>query len=317
MESSKPTEKTIVITGPTASGKTGLCVDIASAWNAEIISADSRQVYRGLDVGTAKPTRDELSTAPHHLIDIRDVGERFTAADFRDNCLAAFENIRAWGKTPVIAGGTPMYLHALLHGFDFGRADRDPELRAELEDRIRAEGTAALHSELERADPDAAARIGVNDARRIVRALELFAMTGRATAKLSKDGNPVAQMFPAAVFVLYVPREILYRRINKRAADMYNIGIVEETERALRDHGEAARSFLRGIIGYSQALELLDGRMTVAEAVERTQRDTRHFARRQMIWFRKMRPAIWLNADIVGREGLLPLIEIQKSGPLN
>lgn len=300
----------IILSGPTGIGKTDLSLELVERWNAEIISADSRLVYRGLDIGTAKPSASELAAAPHHLIDVRDPGERFTVADFRDGCLKAIDEIRGRGRTPIIAGGTCMYLHALLHGFDFGGADRDPDLRAELERRAREDGPEPLHAELARVDADAAGRIPVGDVRRVVRALELFHLTGRATARM-KDESPAQCPLPGRllIFLLWLERDYLYDRINKRAERLYNNGIVEETEKILRSNGPGIREFLRGIIGYGQAIDFLDGRFDKQGAVDATAMETRRFAKRQMTWFRRMRSAIWLGMDDTRRAGLAPLIE--------
>lgn len=311
-----PPDETVVIAGPTGVGKTALALELAARWNAEIISADSRQVYRGLDIGTAKPTAEEQRIAPHHLMDVRDPGERFTAADFRDGCIRAAADIRSRGRTPLIVGGTPMYLHALLHGFDFGGADCDPELRARLEARAREEGPGALHDGLARLAPETAARIPPADTRRVVRALELIELTGRPTAPMKRNPSSAAPPFPVRVFLIHKPREILYASINKRAAAMYNNGIVEETRKLLGRNEPEIREFVKGIIGYSQAANLLEGRTTDVEAVEATSRETRRFAKRQMTWFRRMRTVIWLEAGARQSEGLLPLIEqYRKVGP--
>lgn len=300
-------DEVVIITGPTACGKTDLSLALAERWGAEIISADSRQVYRELDIGTAKPTAEERARAPHHLIDVRDPGERFTVADFRDECLEAIEQIRSRGRVPLIVGGTCMYLHALLHGFDFGGADRDPDVRDRLQRRIEEEGSEVMHAELARLAPDAAERISPGDARRITRALELIELTGRPIPGMTPENS---RPFPykTRIFALYFPREILYDRINKRVVRMYNNGLVEEANRLLRGSGPELAGFLRGIIGYSQALDLLENRVSGQDSIDAVQRETRRYAKRQLTWLRRMGNLVWLNAES-GTEGMLPLIE--------
>lgn len=301
----------VVVTGPTAVGKTDLCLDLARALGAEIICLDSRTLYRGMDIGTAKPAPDERAAVPHHLLDVADPGERFTAADFLDRAAECARDIRGRGALPLFAGGTCMYLNALLNGFSFADLDIEPEVRADLERRADVLGAPALHAELAAADPEAAARIHPNDRRRIVRALEVFlatgqTLTGRNRRAAAGDSRP-ANLRRLRVFGLCRPREILHQRINKRAELMYNKGLVAETRSLLARHPEAA-PFLQGVIGYADALKVLSGDMSQSQAETQTAQATRSFARRQIIWFRRLRRISWLNRETVSANTAVSLI---------
>jgi tRNA dimethylallyltransferase len=301
----------IVLTGPTAVGKTDLSLALAHALDAEIISLDSRPVYRGMDLGTAKPTHEERESVPHHMIDILDPGERFTVADFIDRSVRYVRDIRARGRAPLFVGGTCMYLNALLNGYAFADMDMDPGVREDLEQRADTLGAPALHEELRAEDPEAAARIHPNDRQRIVRALEVFLSTGETLTKRNRrtalqDVRP-PELRRLRVFGLCRPREILYERINKRATLMYNNGLIAETRTVLERRPDA-EFFLQHVIGYAEALGTLRGELSQIEAERETAKATRSFARRQIIWFRRMRGITWLNRETVSAQTGLRLI---------
>lgn len=280
----------IVVTGPTAVGKTSVAIGLARALDAEIISMDSRLVFRGLDIGTDKPALEERVGTPHHLIDVADPGDRFTAADFTERCRALIGEISARGRTPILAGGTLLYLAALTKGFDFRGVDRSEEIRTRLEAEADERGTAAMRRELALANPAAAAKIHPNDRYRILRALEVSRVAGTPLA----GENPPPPPLRLLTVALHRPREILYAAINKRAEWMYNNGLIEETEKVLREH-PCSRELLENVIGYAQALGVLEGRISKLEAMEETRKRTRHFARRQMIWLRRVENATWVS----------------------
>lgn len=287
----------VVIAGPTAVGKTGISIPVAKALGAEIISMDSRLVYRGLDIGTDKPGEEERGGVPHHLIDVAAPGERFTVADFTRECREAMAEISRRGRLPLIVGGTFLYLNALRKGFNFCDTDRDPEVRKELEEEAGERGTEAMHGELAAMDPESAGRIHPNDRYRILRALEVLRATGTPPSAGRKAAVDNRQPPPRLlVTALYLPRNILCERINKRVDSMYNRKLIGETEKILKESSQA-RELLSNVIGYAQALRVLEGRTTLEEAIEETKKETRHFARRQMVWLRGMEDVTWVNTQ--------------------
>jgi len=296
-------ETTFFLTGPTASGKTEVGVLVAEARGAEIISLDSMAVYRGMDIGTAKPTSEEQARVPFHLVDILEPNEEFSAADYVRLALKAAGDIRSRGRQPIFVGGTPMYLKRLLEGVFHGpRADW--EFRRSLRARAREEGTDGLHSELARVDPEAAQRIHANDLRRIERALEVHHLTGRPISELQRE-NRGALPGPRRIVGLQRSREDLYGRIDQRVERMWAEGFVEEVRR-LAEVG-LSRSASQAL-GYREVLRHLAGELSSDEAKQLTKRHTRRFARRQLTWFRSLPDIEWVEAgpddppaDICGR----------------
>ncbi|MEW5945134.1 MAG: tRNA (adenosine(37)-N6)-dimethylallyltransferase MiaA [bacterium] len=295
----------VVITGPTCAGKTGLSIEAAKAHGCEIISMDSRLVYRGLNVGTDKPAPEHLAAVPHHLIDAAEPGERFTAADFTATCARLAAEIRSRGKLPLIVGGTCLYLKALRGGYSFHGADRDPALREELKREAALRGVNALHSELARIDPRTAARLHPSDERRIIRALEVFHLTGRLPSRTRREErNPAGPPLNLIVVAMYVERKYLYERINKRVDRMYNSGLIEET-RGLIEARPGLEEWLAGVIGYAQCLKVLAGGTAESEAREETKKQTRRLSRSQMTWLRRMDEVVWVRAGAVTGGALL------------
>ena len=288
----------IVLTGPTAVGKTELSLGLARALNAEIISLDSRLVYRGMDIGTAKPTAQEQARTPHHLIDVTDPGARFTVSDYIRQAADMCADITARGRTPLFVGGTLMYLNAMIKGFAFGELDQDPDVRNELEQRAAKTGAPALHQELEKVDPVSAGRIHPNDARRIVRALEIYRVTGQTMTERNRDAKRENPFRNITIFGLCRDRDFLNKIINERTMIIYNKGLIEETRRVL-EQWPAAEPFLTEVIGYADALRVIEGEYSREQAIEATQKATRAFAKRQFTWFRRMRGVTWLNLDLM------------------
>jgi tRNA dimethylallyltransferase len=282
----------VVIAGPTAAGKTALAIEVARRLDAEIISADSQQVYRYFDIGTAKPSAEELAAVPHHLISIADPTEAFSAATFAKLADRAIADIQARGRRVVLAGGTGLYLRVLLHGV-VEAPSRDEVLRAELEAFADQHGNEALHSRLANVDPVSAQRLHVADRLRVIRALEITTLTG-TPASASRDAHAfVAQRYPARVWVLNPDRAQLYESINRRVATMFERGLLDET-RQLIDRGFRAAAPMRSV-GYSQALDCVEGRLTVEQAIADAAQATRHFAKRQWTWFKKEQGAVLLT----------------------
>ncbi len=289
----------LVLCGPTAAGKSAVALDVAGAIGAEIVSADSMQIYRGLDVGTAKPSRTDRQVVPHHLIDVAEVDESFSAGRFVAVAEAAISAIRARGRPVIVCGGTMLYLRALLRGLV--TLPSDPALRAKLE----SEPTAALRVRLAAVDSDSAARLHPHDRVRILRALEISLQAGEPASRL-RSAHGFRELRPdARVVALIPPRETLRARIDERVLHMVAAGLVEETRGLLR-RAETAMAPLPPLraLGYRQIAEHLAGRGTLADAVLATQRATRVFARRQCAWIRK-EPAARVTASAGEARALL------------
>jgi tRNA dimethylallyltransferase len=279
-----------VLAGPTASGKTRLAIEVALRAGGEIVNADSQQVYRGLDVGTAKPTAEERSVVPHHLLDLVDPGEGMDAARWAALADAAIADVVARGRLPVVVGGTGLYVRALLHGV-VDAPGRDPALRIRLEEEAAVQGRAALHRRLAEVDPGAAARIRENDLVRIVRALEIAA-GGRTQSELFEAHRFAPRRYRYRLLALDVPREELHRRIGERAAAMARGGIVEEA-RALVDR--IGEPFPRLPIGYADAMACARGEIDREELAARIALLHRRYARRQVIWLRREQDVEWVS----------------------
>jgi tRNA dimethylallyltransferase len=278
----------LVIAGPTATGKTAAAVEVAAACGGEIISADSMQIYRGLDLGTAKPTAAERARAVFHLVDIVEPDATYTAADFQRDAEAAITAIWARGRLPILCGGTGLYLRAVLRGLSFppGALPETAELRRRLEAEAKQRGPAALHRRLAQVDPPTAARLAVGDLRRVIRALEVHEHTGRPFSELARVDEHHGAKYNARTFVLTCPRELLYARIERRVDEMLAAGWLAEV-RGLRDRGLTLKHQSMQALGYRHLLGHLErGEDSVATA-DLIKRDTRRFAKRQLTWFRR------------------------------
>ncbi len=284
----------VAIVGPTAVGKTEVAIQLALELNGEIVSADSRQVYRHMDIGTAKPSPQERQQAPHHLIDILNPDETLTLAEYQRRAYAAIDDVLARGKLPFLVGGTGQYVRAVLEGWQVPRVPPQPALRAELEAFAEEHGAAALHARLAAVDPDAAAAIDLRNVRRVVRALEVYLVSGVPISALQRRQPPPYHILQIG---LTRPRPSLYARIDARVDRMIAEGLVEEIRRLLAAgygwHLSAMHS-----LGYAQFSGYLQGAMTLEEAVRAVKRETRRFVRQQYTWFRLDDPAIrWFNLD--------------------
>jgi tRNA dimethylallyltransferase len=298
-------ERAWVILGPTAVGKTDVAIRLAERWGGEIISADSSAVYRGLDIGSAKPTPDEQRRVRFHLIDVADPTEVFTAARFRELALQAIADIQARGKRVLIVGGTGLYLRVLLHGFSLAPPPADPEVRARWKAEVERVGAPALHARLQQIDPIAAARIHPNDAVRITRALEVYEMTG---VPISQWQRRAEAELPAIKVGLTMPREQLYARIDQRVDKMIAQGMLQEVQTLLQNGYNPEQPALKGL-GYRHLIGYLQGRVSWDEAVRLWKRDTRRFAKRQMTWFRREPGVHWVDASL-GIEPTARLVEL-------
>lgn len=283
--------KLLTIVGPTAVGKTALSLPLAKQLDGEIISGDSMQVYRGMDIGTAKALPSEQKAVPHHLIDIVDPDYPFSVADFQERARQAIDDIANRGKLPMLVGGTGLYVQSVTHGYRFSEADADESVRTKWRQYAEAQGKAALHEALRRADPESAARLHPNDVRRIIRALEIVERTGKTMTDYHREQQ---QQSPYDVIWigLTMERETLYERINQRVDMMLQEGIVDEVL-TLKQKGYTLNLVSMQGLGYKEIMMYLEGVWSLEEAVEMIKQNTRRFAKRQLSWFRRIDTIHW------------------------
>jgi tRNA dimethylallyltransferase len=296
MEPKKP--RIVIILGPTAVGKTDLALDLATGFGGEIISADSMQVYRYLDIGTSKPTREERAHVPHHLIDIVDPDEEFSAALFSRQAEAIIGDLHG-RKTIFVAGGTGLYIRTLTGGIIEGSGP-DADRRKIYRERLESEEREALYARLKELDPEAAGRIHLNDGVRIIRALEIAELAGEPISEKQRRHGFRQVRYEYLKVGLYRDREELYRRIDSRAAQMVEAGLIQETEQIIRLGYDEKIKPLQSL-GYRYFIQCLKGKMTLDDALRSMQRDTRHYARRQMTWFRAESDIEWFHPDEAGQ----------------
>lgn len=286
----------VAVGGATGTGKTALAVALAKHFDGEVISADSMQIYKGLDVGTAKATAAEKQGVPHHLIDIRTPAETFSVADFTAAAAACIREITARGRLPVVAGGTGLYVTSLLQGIGFAPQKTDPALRAALQARWNAEGPAALYAELAALDPDYAAALHENDAPRILRALELYAQTGRKMSEQRRAARPAQPPYRSLCLCLACrDRQALYRRTDARVDAMLAAGLLDEA-RTVWEHRAVYKTAAQAI-GYKEFFPYFAGTAALEECTAALKTATRHYAKRQLTWFRHQTDAVWLYVD--------------------
>jgi tRNA dimethylallyltransferase len=292
----------LAIIGPTAVGKTKIAIEIASQINAEIISADSMCVYRYMDIGTAKPTAKDRKKVPHHLIDVVDPDYPFSVSDYISLAVKSLDDISSRGKIPLVCGGTGLYLRALFEGFSFPIIGKNEKIREEYLNRIQKEGLQKIHQELEKIDPVSAQRIHPNDAKRIIRALEVFRLTGMPISKLQEKGqgsrvkghNPTDD--GRRIIGLNLPKEELYQRIERRIEQMFKDGLVDEVKDLL-NRGYHKNLTSMQALGYKETIDYLENKITLPELIELVKQKTRQFAKRQMTWFRSFENVIWIDAN--------------------
>ena len=286
--------KILVINGPTASGKTTLAVELALAHNGEVVSADSMQIYRRMDIGTAKPTLEEMQGVPHHMIDVADPEEDFSVARYVDMASRCVDDILARGKLPIVAGGTGLYIDSLLSGRTFAAFQPESPLRGQLEERLRAEGGQALLDELAKADPETAARLHPNDSKRIVRALEIFLSTGKTMSQHNAETLSIPPRYEALTLTLnFERREDMWQRIDRRVDVMMDQGLVDEV-RSLLESGVPAKCTSMQAIGYKEMVAAVRDGGDVCAAAEEVKLRSRQYAKRQITWFRRNQAAKWL-----------------------
>jgi tRNA dimethylallyltransferase len=295
--------KVLVIAGPTAAGKSATALHLAQMLNGEIINADSVQVYRGLDIGAAKPSASERAAVIHHLLDIADPRENYTVARYQKDAAAAIVRVHSRGRLPILVGGTGLYIRAVVRGYAFSESGMDEELRSRLRTEAEALGPAALHNRLSQLDPDAAARLHPNDVRRVIRALEVYEQTQTPISRQVEQTQP-NPAYDVRMIGITLEREVLYRRIEQRVDRMLEAGLVTEV-RSLLESGVPPQAKAMQSLGYRQIVAFLQGDISLAEATEQIKRDTRRFAKRQLTWFRREPGMAWYPADAFGSAHLL------------
>ncbi len=282
----------IAVLGPTASGKTRLGMAIAERFHGEIISCDALQVYRFMDIGTAKATQPERARIPHHMLDLKEPGEDFSAGEYQRVARESLSAIRARGTLPVVVGGTGFYLRALTDGL-FQGPGRSEAIRCRLRRILQRRGPVRLYRALERVDPQTAARLAPTDSARMIRAYEVYLLTGRNMHWWQSRPRDALLCYHWLKLGIAVPREILYERINQRVEEMFNQGFVEEVRGLLERFPRDCQAFKA--IGYREIASFLEGKLSMQQAIEETQRESRRYAKRQMTWFRSDPSIVWLE----------------------
>ena len=282
--------KVIVIVGPTASGKTSASISVAKKLNGEIISADSMQIYREMNIGTAKVTKEEADGIKHYLVDVVNPDEVFNVTKYKEMAEAAIEEILAKGKTPIIVGGTGLYVSTLINGIEFAEVGEDVEYREQMTALAEEKGAEYLHNELRKVDPDAANAIEMNNIRRVVRALEIFKLIGKTKTQLDIESRKEVK-YDYKVYGIDTPREELYNRINVRVDKMFEEGLLEEVK-YVNEKYKISSTAIQGL-GYKEVIEYIEGKVTYEEMIEKLKMETRRYAKRQLTWFRREEKIKW------------------------
>ena len=284
----------IILTGPTAVGKTKISIRLAKTIDGEIISADSMQVYKGMDIGTAKITPDQMEGINHYLVDILEPKEEFNVVKFQEYAKNAMKEIYNKGKIPIIVGGTGFYIQALLYDIDFEDTTEDPDYRQELEDIAKEKGREYVHNKLKKVDPPSWEKIHPNNLKKVIRALEYYKVTGEKISDHNKEQMQRQSPYNFSYIVLDDDRQNLYKRINSRVDQMIELGLIDEVKGLLESGCTKDMISMQGL-GYKEIISYLEGEVSLDQAIYTLKRDTRHFAKRQLTWFRRERNVIWVN----------------------
>ena len=287
-------KKIIAVAGPTASGKTALAIEIAKRFDGEVVSCDSMQIYKFMDIGTAKPDKSELEAVPHHMIDIVHPSEKCSVADFVEKARACIDDILKRGKLPILAGGTGLYMDSVLENIVFEDFGSDPGFREELQKLADTQGAESVHQMLVAKDPEAAEKIHPNNVRRVIRALEVCHLTGKTFTQVNAESRR-EPAYDALILGIDANREVLYDRINMRVDKMMECGLVDEVKN-IKDMGIGRDTTAMQAIGYKEILEYLEGNSTLGEAVEKIKMESRRYAKRQLTWFRRNSKIHWVSA---------------------
>ncbi len=291
--------RVIVIVGPTASGKTNLSIELAKRMNGEIISADSMQIYKYMDIGTAKPTKEEMQDISHYLIDEVLPNEDFNVVRFKELAEKYIDNILEKGKQPIVAGGTGLYISSLINNINFSESESDWELREALKKEAEEFGTEYLHKKLQEVDPDSALSIHPNNIKRVIRALEVYYQTQKPISYHNEMSRSIPSKYQFVLVGLNMDRQVLYERINKRVDIMIQNGLVDEVK-GLVDKGYADSIISMQGIGYKEILEFLRNNITLEQAIDNIKQGTRRYAKRQITWFKRIHGINWFNVDNCG-----------------
>ncbi len=287
-------QKVIVICGPTASGKTALSIELAKKINGEIVSADSMQIYDEMSIGTAKPDKEEMQGIKHYLVGTVSPSKRYSVSEYKKDAICAIEEIISNKKSPIVVGGTGLYVNSLIYGIDYPEIETDLKYRAELEEMANEKGLEYLYKMAKEIDEEAMKNISVNDKKRIIRVLEIYKETGKTKTELEIESRKNGIPYEYKVFAINMPREILYDRINKRVDIMIGKGLIEEVEQLYSKYGKQLCTAAQGI-GYKEVIDYLNKEITKEEMVEKVKMETRRYAKRQLTWFRKIPNITWLD----------------------
>ena len=285
----------IVITGPTASGKTAMSVEVAKVLGAEIVNADSMQIYKYMDIGTAKPTVEERQGVPHHLIDIVNPDEQFSVARYCQCAKQAIDSIHAKGKPAVMVGGTGLYVDSLVNNIQFSEIEPDEQYRTKMDLLADEKGNGHIYNMLMEIDPGSAKKISVSDRKRIIRALEVYHLTGKTITWHNEQSKSVPSPYNTTMFAIDVEREVLYDKINRRVDIMMNMGLLEEVK-SIIDMGIGKDTTAMQAIGYKEIVQYLDGEITLEEAVDKIKQGSRRYAKRQLTWYRRNEKVNWVKS---------------------
>ncbi|MBQ2284172.1 MAG: tRNA (adenosine(37)-N6)-dimethylallyltransferase MiaA [Clostridia bacterium] len=285
----------IVITGPTASGKTAMSVEVAKVLGAEIVNADSMQIYKYMDIGTAKPTVEERQGVPHHLIDIVNPDEQFSVARYCQCAKQAIDSIHAKGKPAVMVGGTGLYVDSLVNNIQFSEIEPDEQYRTKMDLLADEKGNGHIYNMLMEIDPGSAKKISVSDRKRIIRALEVYYLTGKTITWHNEQSKSVPSPYNTTMFAIDVEREVLYDKINRRVDIMMDMGLLEEVK-SIIDMGIGKDTTAMQAIGYKEIVQYLDGEITLEEAVDKIKQGSRRYAKRQLTWYRRNEKVNWVKS---------------------
>lgn len=300
-------EKVVVICGPTASGKTALSIELAKKINGEIVSCDSMQIYKEMDIGTAKTTKEEMQGIKHYMLDIISPEERYSVADYKKEAKNAIREILKKGKTPIVVGGTGLYVDSLIYEIEYPNIEFDEEYRKKLEIQVEKEGLENLYEQAKKIDPEAIKKISQNDKKRIIRILEIYHATGYNKTEQERKSREKEPEFDYKVYGLNMPREKLYKRIDLRVDIMIKQGLIEEVEKIYKKYSKFPTA-MQGL-GYKEVVEYLNNNLTKEEMIEKIKQETRRYAKRQMTWFRKNKQTIWLDTENTVQNNLQIILE--------
>ena len=299
--------KVIVICGPTASGKTALSIELAKKIDGEIVSADSMQIYKDMNIGTAKPDDEEKQGIKHYLMDYISPEQRYSVAQFKKDATDAIEEILQKGKMPIIVGGTGLYIDSLIYGIEYQEIEIDEEYRKELEKIVEERGLEVLYKRASEIDSEAIKKISVNDKKRIMRILEIYHKTGKTKTEQDEESRKKGVEYEYKVFTINMDREKLYERINKRVDIMIERGLIEEVKKLEKKYNKFPTA-MQGL-GYKEVVDYVEGKYTKEEMIEKIKMETRRYAKRQLTWFRKNKEAIWLDATQTKEYNIQQILE--------